>query len=180
MQRCAAGSSWLSRSRVWHWWPLRARVPAASSSSLGLAPPEEKGRCHLLHLKPKKWLPVSQLVSMGTRVKRESNLGCWARGEVSGKLWAGWSTQLLRLGGHLSWQSHSHPQNKHSPAGSKEWGPYKHWTPWHVERPFVQSGPLEGERLVSWWYSSVLLLNHMWPKSWAGVCVCPRTYVYFF
>lgn len=164
MQSCAT-NSWLRQSMVWHWWPLWGSSSSCQQQQPGLAPLEKKGSCHLLHLQPKKLLPICQLVSMGTRAKRGEPAEAVGRGgrcqadcEQDGNpSCSGWEDTC---------RGHSHSLILRT---RKEWGPCKHWTPWHVERPFVQSGPLEGERPVPRWYSLALRLNH----------VCPRTHVYF-
>lgn len=102
----------------WPWhscplWGLEQQVPAAAAWAW--APLEKKRSCHLLYFRP-----VCQLVSMGTRAKREWNqMKLFSCGELLGQLCSrmvkpscsGWGDACH---GH----SHSHPQNKSRQQGT--------------------------------------------------------------
>lgn len=149
MQSCAA-NSWLRPSRVWHWWPLRGSSTSCQQQQPGLAPLEKKGSCHLLHLKPKKLLPISQLVSMGTRAKRELKQprllgeGGGVRQTVSRMINPAAQVGRTPVVGIATGSSSEQEQ----PCRQQGMGTLQALDPWHVGRPFVQSGPLEGQRPV--------------------------------
>lgn len=111
------------------------------------AAPEKKGSCRLFSLEPRNVLLVCQLVSMGTRARREWDqmrpFGC-GRG-VGQTVQQDGKTQLLRLGGTATGIAVARPRNKNSPASSEGWGLYEALGPPGMWRDLLYSqSPLEG------------------------------------